>query len=41
MNIEIKSIISLFADVEMFNIESRETWDEFEWKSTMTLKKFP
>lgn len=41
MNIEIKSIISLFADVEMFNIESRETWDEFEWKSTMTLKKIP
>lgn len=41
MNIEIKSLISLFADVEMFNIESRETWDEFEWKSTMTLKKIP
>lgn len=41
MNNEINSILSLFADVEEFNIESYETWDKFECKSTITLKSIP
>lgn len=41
MNKEINNILSLFADEEEFNIDSHETWDEFECKSTLTLKKSP
>lgn len=41
MNIEINSVILLFADVEILDIDSHETWDEFECKSTITLKRFP
>lgn len=41
MNKEINNILSLFADAEEFNIESYETWDKFECKSTITLKRFP
>lgn len=41
MNNEVNSIFSLFADAEEFNIESYETWDKFECKSTITLKSIP
>lgn len=41
MNNEVNSILSLFADAEEFNIESYETWDKFECKSTITLKSIP
>lgn len=41
MNKEINNILSLFTDEEEFNIDSHETWDEFECKSTLTLKKSP
>lgn len=41
MNNEVNSILSLFADAEDFNIESYETWDKFECKSTITLKSIP
>lgn len=41
MNNEVNSILSLFADAEEFNIESYETWDKFECKSTITLKRIP
>lgn len=41
MNKEINDILSLFADAEEFNIESYETWDKFECKSTITLKSIP
>lgn len=33
--------MSLFADAEEFNMESYETWDKFECKSTITLKSIP
>lgn len=41
MNNEVNSILSLFVDAEEFNIESYETWDKFECKSTITLKSIP
>lgn len=41
MSKEINNILSLFANEEEFNIESHETWDEYECKSTITLKKVP
>ena len=41
MNEEIDSIISLFAEIEDIHIVSHETWDEFECKSVITLKKIP
>lgn len=41
MNIEINSVILLFSEVKMLNINSHETWDKFECKSTITLKSIP
>lgn len=41
MNKEINNILSLFADAEDFNIKYHETWDEYECKSALTLKKIP
>lgn len=41
MNKEINNILPLFADAENFNIKYHETWDEYECKSTLTLKKIP
>lgn len=41
MNKEINNTLSLFADAEEINIESYETWDKFECKSTITLKSIP
>ena len=35
MSKEINNILSLFANEEEFNIESHETWDEYECKSTI------
>lgn len=41
MNIEINGVILLFSEVKMLNINSHETWDKFECKSTITLKSIP
>lgn len=41
MTKEIDSTISLFSEAEDIHTVSHETWDKFECKSTITLKRIP
>lgn len=38
---EVDSTISLFSEAEDIHTVSHETWDKFECKSTITLKRIP